>query len=163
MKILIWPWEFVEACCPCIGWEVKGFSDHLWNLIKASYCTCVPLFDRFIIFCNSNFQSWLLGSGYQYYWKLWLSWRSSVLDFWCFAVGDCDKSKREVNWIQKDTEGTDYQAVLGTMHVCVPSATVTVCLWLAILLQKRKCVFIGINDDREEVGTTGILLMVYHH
>lgn len=36
-----------------------------------------------------------------------------------------------------------------------PSSTVTVVQLYAILLQKSKCLFLGINNDRQDVGTTG--------
>lgn len=36
-----------------------------------------------------------------------------------------------------------------------PSSTVTVVQLYAILLQKSKRLFLGINNDRQDVGTTG--------
>lgn len=68
--------------------------------------------------------------------------------------------KHEEN--QMDTERYwrywDYHCLTCSACFANPSTTFTVVHWLSFLLQKRKCLFLEINNDRQEVGTTGTLL-----
>lgn len=124
--------------------------------------------DSWLLLCSNiktsafSWKRWFCG-------KLWISWRSSVLNCWHLFSGSCNKSSGEAQWVSQSHEGK-YECMtycpcfifivseytwhnliyfLGHYHI-----------W--VVLQGRKCLCLSIDDDRQNVGTTGkvILFMV---